>query len=273
MRVIKGSAEIPFVFSAHHASDDFGAYTDRCALTDLQRKAYSDYGTSQTVPQNGIGAVEATLSRGIVDLNRAPADAQQFAQYDFANPVNAIWKQGQQLSEAEKQQILQDYYETFHGALTELAESADSGVSIVVAWDNTAQKVIGNNEVGEPVVMPTIILSNQGDEELQSRADGQQTTCDPQLLKLIGDQLTNALAAADLPNDVHYNLVFKGKQIVASHTEWPNNPLRQSLQIEYSSVLTHNQETLEELPGRINLVRSVAEHALTQAFQQYRLLQ
>jgi N-formylglutamate amidohydrolase len=267
----KGSADIPFVFSVHHASDNFAEFSNRCALTPLQRKAYSDYGTDKTVPSVGICAVIAELSRGIVDLNRNPDDAARFPLFDFANPPNKIWSENQHLNTKEQASVHTTYFAPYHAEIEHQAQST-SGTAFVVAWDNTAQKSIGQNEQGQDVVMPTIILSNNGDEESTERVDGQSTTCDPRLLLLIGDCFKKYLNKAGLPSDVHLNLVFKGKHVIQAHTTWPSGST-QSLQIEYSTALTHNQKTLDEIPGRTDMVRGVAELALSEAYEQYKLLQ
>lgn len=72
MKRIAGSREVPVIYTAHHASADFGEFVDRSALHVEQRLRFSDYGTDETVPLNGLAAFIAERSRALGDLNRHP---------------------------------------------------------------------------------------------------------------------------------------------------------------------------------------------------------
>ena len=94
---------VPVIYSAHHASYDFGTFADRCALLPEERKRYCDLGTEQTVPRNGIQTFIGEYSRGLIDLNRAPDAPTLFPEYDFARPKpHPIWREGEGLSEEER---------------------------------------------------------------------------------------------------------------------------------------------------------------------------
>jgi N-formylglutamate amidohydrolase len=273
MKKVNGEARIPFIFTAHHASDNFAEFSDRCALSAIERKAYSDYGTDCTVPTIGICAIIAEASRGLVDLNRFPNDQARFPTTDFATPPNNIWISGQQPTAVEQQGIQDSYYTPFHRAVRQAADEHD-GLTVVVAWDNTSEKIIGKNEAGDDVLMPAIILSNNGSENSAKNHDGLQITCDAHLLECMAENITNELGSAGFANDVHLNLVFRGKYIAQNYSNYQRQSANtvQAFQIEYSTALTHNQQTLGDF-GRMNEFRNAMEQALIAAYEQYKLLQ
>ena len=160
-------APIPAIYSAHHASDSF-AYLDfanRTVLTPEQQMRFSDYGTSESVPENGILTLRSKLSRGIVDLNRSPGSSPElFPEQDFGKPErHFIWKEGEGLSSNEKRIILNDIYEPYHLDLLQSIQTFKRD-GVVVGWDTTANYVIGKNDEGKDVPMQSLILSNNGEE-------------------------------------------------------------------------------------------------------------
>ena len=274
MKIVPGSSEIPFIFSAHHASDNFAEFSERSALNAFERKAYSDYGTDMTVPAVGHYALVAEHSRGLIDLNRAPDNPTRFATTDFSNPPNNIWLKDNELTTQERQSLHETCYVPYHNQIEQWVRNTAEPL-VVVAWDNTADKIIGKNVAGQDVRMPAIILSNNASENSTKNNVGEQTTCDPVLLQLIGEHVQNSLQQAGFKSDVHYNLVFRGGYI-AQRYNTESLGLKysvQSLQIEYSTALTHNQETLEPLPGKVADFRAAMELALIAAYNQYKLLQ
>jgi N-formylglutamate amidohydrolase len=273
MKKVEGQAHIPFIFTAHHASDNFAEFSDRCALSPLERKAYSDYGTDITVPKIGSCAIIAEVSRGLVDLNRFPDDPTRFATTDFASPPNTIWRSDQQPTTTERHAIVDTYFAPFHNAVKDAIDE-HSGLTFVVAWDNTADKIIGQNDTGEDVRMPAIILSNNGTEGSAENHDGLQATCDARLLELAAKTISDELGKSGFANEVCLNLVFKSKFIAQNYSTYGRQAEKpiQSFQVEYSSALTHDQQTLKDL-GRMEDFREAMERALITAYEQYKLLQ
>lgn len=243
---------LPIIYSAHHASHNFGEYSDRCGLTLDQRKRYCDLGTADTVPENGIVTLIGTHSRGIVDLNRAPDKATLFLKEDFARgKPHAIWLPGAAPMSSEKRDLKESIYDVYHGEIyrivTERCEKAKD--TLVIAWDNTADYVIGQDVSGCDVHMPSIILSNNGTE---GGCVGPQITCDSDFLQALGLAFEKTLEAVGLPHDVRYNQVFRGGYITQHYTNFTKHNSAyggarvQSLQVEYNMAMTHNQKTLEE---------------------------
>ncbi|MBP6994136.1 N-formylglutamate amidohydrolase [Candidatus Woesebacteria bacterium] len=205
-------AEIPIIFSAHHASAKFSHFSSRCALTPEEQLRFSDYGTNITVPGTG-GLLVSGYSRGLVDLNRAPDHPALFPAFDFGKPErNRIWYHGREPTEVERVLIQGGIYDRYHAAL-ERSLREIRRPALVVGWDNTAHYIIGNNEAGEPVMMQNVILSNGGREGSAYPKHGEITTCDPALLELFADRLRKALGARGLCTDIYFNLVYKGGYI------------------------------------------------------------
>lgn len=281
------SEKLPILCSAHHASDDFGEeYTDRCLLTPEQRRRFSDYGTAVTVPREGMEEpLIANRSRGVIDLNRKPDDSTLFPERDFGKPTpKEIWKLGQELTEAERGEVLRTTYYAYHDALMrKVREFKRPG--IVVAWDNTAHYKISNAATGEEEMMSPFILSNRGTRdsaamtdiaELDARRETiRTTTCDPRFLEEFAIELRKSLKRLGLPDGVYdgvyINRVYKSGYIgehynTRRHSELNVGQALQSFQLEYDTLLTHDQETLKANPAAMAKLRVAAERALFKAY-------
>ena len=257
---------LPIIYSAHHASYNFGAFEPRVSLSEEEKQRFSDLGTERTVPQNGYATLISEYSRGVVDLNRSVDNPDTIhPTYDFARPLrNAIWKAGQELTVAEKSVIKESVYDAYHSSITKAVTELATDC-LVVAWDNTAHYIIGKNAAGDEQMMVPIVLSNQGDE---GKTTGRATTCKPELLEALGNALSRELAAGGLPFDIYYNLVFKGGNVARTHTNFAQTNPRyqthsvQSLQLEYDMQMTHDQATLAVKPENIKLLREAFEVAV-----------
>lgn len=246
------STDIPVIYTVEHASDDFGQFAARTALSSEQQLRFSDYGAGETVPKRNV---IATLSRAVVDYNRAPDHPNLFPQYDFAKPIpNKIWKEGQEPNPSEQEQIYQQVYRPYHESIMEKVRQF-RGSGIVVAWHNTAHYEIGKDESGKDQIMRPIILSNLGAEGFAD-ANGQEntTSCDPIFLFELANKLGLELASVGMPNEVLFNFVYKGGYVAEHyntrrHPELDLDQPLQSFQVEYDTILTHNQETL--IPNKL----------------------
>jgi N-formylglutamate amidohydrolase len=278
MQRINGSKEVPVIYTAHHASYDFHEFSHRVALTEKQKVQFSDYGTADTVPHNGIATFIAQHGRALGDLNRDPDDPNRFQTQDYAQPQrHPIWYDHQELIDAEKSYCQSTYYEPFHASIVAELQK-QSRPTFVVAWDNTAHYTIGKNEAGEDVLMKPIILSNRGDEET-AHNNSEATSCDPQFLEILADNLRIELQNHGLPNEVHLNLVFKGGYICRQYSSIRNPDFMrqnniavqvQSLQVEYDTALTHNQETLEPNSGNVAALRKAFSDAIASTIETYK---
>lgn len=269
---------LPVIVTAPHAShefdggEDLGDLTDRVALDDEQRFRFSDYGTDESAPTNGSELIVANRSRGLGDPNRSPDHTALFAEVDFAKPTpNEIWRPGQELTQREKLALSALHYTDYHVRIEAAAEIAtEKRKTLVISWHNTADYVIGKDSEGNDIQMPDIVLSNLGDER---RADSNKNivSCDPELLEALKDTFASELIAAGiLGNDksVHTNYGFFGGYDAQRYSskrnpsEFSGKHELQALQVEYNTKLTHDQITLEEIPGRLTALREAFERAL-----------
>jgi hypothetical protein len=97
-------------------------------------------------------------------------------------------------------------------------------------------------------------------------------------MHLLLDAFKKALREHDLPDEVHMNLVYRGGsncRMYSSHrnpellAEKGVTALVQSLQLEYDTALTHDQQTLEFYPGKATTIQAAFSQAIEQAFGLY----
>ncbi len=278
MKVIEGSGEVPVIYTAHHASHEYGEFESRVALTPEQKVRFSDYGTDETVPLNGIVTIVAERSRALGDLNRNPYDPGRFQEQDYSKPDrHNVWKDGEGLTDENKEYCQQNFYEPFQREIaSQLAVRSD--LTFVVAWDNTAHYEIGNDNAGNPVVMKPFILSNRGFEGSSHAGNVEQVSCDPEFLEQLIKHLEVELEKRQLPNDIHLNLVMRGGYICDQYSTLRHqanlyglgiNCEVQSLQVEYDTIITHDQDTLEPRPEKIRALREAFSRAIETTYVDY----
>ena len=271
------SEKLPILYSAHHASHDFGKFRKRTALTSEQRVRYSDYGTDFTVPKHGIEKpLIATHSRGVIDLNREPDSPALFPTKDFGKPTpNEIWWPGQELTEQERAEVRRNIYDAYHEALMQKVRGFKRP-GLVVAWDNTAHYEISNAATKEREMMSPFILSNRGTRDSADMADVTEldarnetirtTTCDPRFLEEFAIELRKSLKKFGLPDEVFLNRVYKGGYIgehynTRRHPELNIDQALHSFQVEYDTLLTNDQQTLTPNFGNMIKLRLAGEQA------------
>jgi N-formylglutamate amidohydrolase len=277
VKIIPGSNDVPVLYTAHHASFDYGEFDGRVALTDEQKRRFSDYGTDLTVPLNGIAALVTERSRALGDLNREPEGFEIFADQDFGKPQpHDIWKKGKELTTAEKIYCREQYYQPFHDEIVNQLRKREE-LTFVMAWDNTAHYEIGENEAGEMMIMKPFILSNRG-REGSGETGNEPASCDPKFLKMLAENFRKELKRNDLPDEVQLNLVMKGGYICRTYSSLRNRDLLkehginaevQSFQLEYDMSITHEMETLEPHPTKIKALRRAFSQAIEQTINAY----
>ena len=280
MNIVEGSSEVPVIYTAHHASHDFGEFESRVALSDEQKLRFSDYGTDLTVPQNGITAIIGDKSRALGDLNRDPDDPGRFQAQDYSQPTrHDIWKPNQGLSEFDKVYCQNNFYDPFHDAITAKLKTRNE-LTFVVAWDNTAHYMIGDYVSGKTHMMKPFILSNRGLDNSAKAGPDEPTSCDPKFLQILAENFASELGSRDLPTEIHLNFVMKGGYICRRYnTLRSKDALKklgvttevQSLQLEYDTAITHDQITLQPKPDKIEALRQAFSEAISKATRQYSL--
>ena len=275
----------PILYSAHHRSNDFLEFTDRCALTEDQRKRLSDLGTDLTVPCHGIlPPLLASHSRGIVDLNRSPNHLDLFRDDDFADPPNRIWLPWQEPTAREQEDILRRIYQTYHDRLLACIQelSLEHPSIIVVAWDNMGRYPLRADGSPRPGHIVPFILSNCGMTEGvdQDERQCEPTSCDPAFLFRLAEEFHHSLLAcgfsSHIADGIHFNLPgFKGGYVcehytTRRHPELPVGADVQSLQVEYDIALTHNPHTLEADDNAIRRLQQAFVMAMGRTYQNVR---
>lgn len=278
MKIIEGSCQVPVIYTAHHASHDFGEFSDRVALNEEQRIRFSDYGTAETVPTNGLFTIVAEKSRALGDINWDPDNPGRFQDRDYWQPVdNKIWIPGQELTDAEKEYCHKNYYQPFHNAIVEKLRDR-SEPTFVVSWDNTAHYIIGPDDAGETSMMKPFIISNRGRRESPLPRDDEMTSCDPRLIEILVPNFKHELELAGLPTEIHVNLVYRGGNICRTYGSRRHRQKLidlgikadvQSLQVEYDTEITHDQETLEPKPDKILAIKTAFSNAIETSIKEY----
>ncbi len=125
---------------------------------------------------------------------------------------------------------------------------------------------------GSNVVMPPIILSNKGSEELADNQSGEITSRDPDFLREMAYQLSRALKRHNLPDEVHLNLVYKGGHVGnyyntrRSPNQMDINHDLHSFQIEYSTGFTHDPYIFTPKPIQLLKLKAAFEEAMYNAY-------
>ncbi len=142
---------------------------------------------------------------------------------------------------------------------------------VVVGWDNTAHYHIGNNEAGQEIMMRPFILSNKGQEGQAHAKVGEAPTCDPRFLEEFAHQLHRSLKTFGLPDEVYLNLVYKGGYIPQHYNTHTYPALEvdrtvEAFQVEYDTLLTHDQATLAPNFQNMERLRVAFEQAMHNAY-------
>jgi len=271
-------SDLPIIYSAHHASHDFGDFTHRCALTLERRVRFSDYGSDETVPRHGK-VLRSFYSRGLIDLNRRPTDPDRFREEDFWRPRHCIWNPGAVPTDREREQMQREIYEPYHYRLLSTISAigrkmAADGIPItkpivVVAWDNT----------GHYGMKKHFILSNDGDPNKgYSTNPARNTTCRKEFI----EELTNSFAShltdqgvvndvcmnvyEDTPNDECGFIARRYSSLVTPGLEELIGRPVETVQLEYDTEITHDSSNLNPDYGAMGKLRAAFEGAITAAY-------
>lgn len=270
MIVIAGSGKYPVIYTVEHASANLHRFAERCALSPNDVRRFSDYDTELTVPStNATATVLSGHSRALGDANRPPNNEELFPFQDFGKPRNNVWLPGQELTESEQRALRKKYYDPYHNAIISQLKKAPPEV-LLVSWHNTANKQLATDESGNPIMMPSIVLSNRGLPDTTEQAD-ELVTCSPELLRSLGIELSKQLSLVGLANDVCLNYVFRGGYATQRYSSLRNSgelkslgigAFVQSLQVEYNTRLTNDQKSLEPNLMAMRALSSAFEKAL-----------
>ena len=251
--------KLPLITSAPHDSDDFAIFSGRVALTPWQIGEFSDKYTAATAfHPEALGNLKSQVIRGLGSLNQ-PRDFSLFKLKDFHG--NTIWKDGQELTQEEKEFCFKTYWDPYHDEIKRLiALSKQEVYSKVILWDHhdtgDFDERTGKRDRKLPEenrVMPKFILSNSN------------FTCPDDFLKQVQKFICEEFG---LPiSDVELNTIYKGGYIVQTYGD-PKNDFGNivwAIQIEYNRGLIMDQatrepywDTIKEFNGKFNRVMEKA---------------
>ncbi len=290
------SSEANVIYSAHHANTGFGKFSDRVALErGEQRIRYSDYYSGMSVP-HGVATLRSNYSRGLVDLNRPLSGHKDldfvmsedlFPTKDFGRPHRRdIWIPGQEPTVNERIDIHERVYRGYMKKLLKAVEAANDRPTIVVAWDSSSEGPIGVEPDGSERVLPSIILSNDGNRNSggitdKERERGIVTTCDPKFLEELATQLRITLEQNGLPNDVRLNYLDDVPNdevggIVRTFNTHTNPDLKKrlkhsvdALQVEYNAQMLSHYDTLKFDKQKAVALRIAFETAMNRTYLKF----
>lgn len=136
---------------------------------------FSDFATQAILPQNIAKekTVVSHFSRAIGDPNRDKNAHDLFREYDFGG--NKIW--AQPLTEEEKKQLIQNFYDLYHGAIMDVLDQSEKEEEKVIVFDihDTGSYLLGKTKGGDRKRRNEFPLINLGNKHGES--------CDSQVIK------------------------------------------------------------------------------------------
>ena len=163
---------LPVIFVSPHSYStvDYG-FKERFVLTDYEIWRCSDPYTDKLDEFTCTSFKHtANISRLVCDLNRAPNTNDAFREFDFFG--KRVFKDSQEFTTNEKENLLMKYWYPFHQAIVDDIQRLDDGeneVILLIDYHNTAgdHALNGNNDY-----MTSMILSNLGSEEASENNEG-----------------------------------------------------------------------------------------------------
>ena len=151
---------LPVILVAPHACNTIpDNLKNRYALTDEQIWKCSDPYTNQLDEFTCASAKHtADVSRLVCDLNRSPNTYDAFREFDFYG--RKVFKDDQNFSKYEKENLLMKHWYPFHQAIADSIQDLDNAgneVILLIDYHNTAggHALNRNNDY-----MPSMVLSN-----------------------------------------------------------------------------------------------------------------
>jgi len=244
--------KLPLITSAPHDGISFDKFQDRVALTPWQISEFSDQYTGDTAfHPDAIGNLKSLVSRGLGSLNQ-PRDFSLFKLNDFHG--NAIWKEGQELTQEEKEYCFTTFYDPYHDEIKKLIKvSKQEDFDKVILWDHhdtgDFDEHTGKRDrilPEEPRTMPKFILSNCGmrDTGELDPANG-YTTCPASFIQRVQTFIAEEFGLDR--HEVEINTIYKGGNIIQEYGN-PKNDFGNKvvgIQLEYNRGFIMDQATRE----------------------------
>lgn len=209
-----------FLTLPHHSLQIPREVENRIQISDQSLREIGEAGIEKVFCWTDVKRIEAQAHQCFANLNRdrtntnpntnRPYKAQKalFPTQDFhADP---IYKQGSELQSAEKEYLLQKYYDPFFDNISECIESGEYTFFADVHAMNCC---VSYDQIDED--RPEICLGNRGDEEGRECADRDFITFEPEIMRYMRDFLLERGYECQL------NIPFSGGHIIQKHHEFP----------------------------------------------------
>ena len=197
--------KLPLIITAPHAHTTVPLkYRRRMQLSTQKIWQCSDPFTNETCQHpKAAHTLIGTHHRLLGDVNREPTISAAFRESDFYN--TSVWRQGQQLSEEEKKELLlrhwMPYAESVVHALHELIEAGYKKILLVDHHNTASDHPL--NKKGEYI--PSMVISNFGSRRRASlRRKKGLTTMPARAMKLFANELRNHIGLSCEINNVYY---------------------------------------------------------------------
>lgn len=227
----------PIIIAAPHSTGTVPTrFKNRLALSRFELWQMHDPFTDQTCEYPRAYAIHKGKNhRAIVDLNRSMTAKDLFREEDFYG--RTIWKDGESLSDAEKEKLVKKYWAPFRASIrATFASLVASGCKKILFIDHHNTAV--DHPANHGQYLPPINLGNFGDEDGESEK-GNATTS-PEVINDFA-----SLLEAQFPGvTVEVNKVYKGSSLVRfAHreigAEFPDCDI-QAIHLEYNLNLIFN---------------------------------
>lgn len=249
---------LPLITSSPHHGTSFDKFSERVALTPWQISEFSDQYTGDTgFHPDAIGNFKSQVSRGLGSLNQ-PRDFSLFKLKDFHG--NTIWKDGQELTQEEKEYCFTTYYDPYHNEIKRLIKtSKQMGFDKVILWDHhdtgDFDERTGKRDrilPEEPRTMPKFIISNLGQRNT-GKIDPVvgYASCSDSFIQQVQTFMSEEFNLKREETEI--NTIYKGGHIVQQYGN-PKNDFGNTvvaIQIEYNRGFIMDQATREPYLDKI----------------------
>lgn len=263
---------LPLITSATHNSINFDKFAGRIALDSWHINEFSDIYTADTAyNRDALGNIVAKVNRAIGIYNR-PREFSSFFEKDFLG--NLIWKDGQELTNDEKEFCMHNFYDPYYKEIEQLINlSKEKGFDKVILWDqhdtgdfDPVTQKRDRKLPGQDRTMPKFILSNFGLPAIgKVDPENKYASCPAEFIQNVRSFIADEF---DLKlEEVEINTHYKGGNIIQHFTN-PKNDFGNNvwaIQVEYNRGLIMDQatrkpywDTIKEFNGKFNTVMEKA---------------
>ncbi len=253
------SVHSPLLISIPHCSTHIPPQIrQQMTFTDHHLKEETDLLTDQIFTLKNIPVLKASVSRYVVDLNRARESQGEkgvLVTTDFDN--RPIYQSGFSISPQEKEHRLLQYWDPYHQDLTQQLRAPH----ISLFLDCHSMRPVGSRKAPDPgEERADIVLSNLGTSTGKTRPEIGYLSCQWEWLLKVAEILE--VLWRPHPIDIAFNDPYYGGYITEhySHPDWQGH--KQGFQIEINRKLYLNWDTQESLPHKVLQLNQIFQEFL-----------